>query len=122
MLKRNHQSPITNHQSPLFYQSPPFSYLSISQRKAMRLSISFFLRLFLFLVLLFGLETFCVFLSGKNPQMHVPNLTDGNIPEEKIQDSIEIRVGTFLGNGSRNYYGDSIGNDLQLIWKSFLGK
>jgi outer membrane protein assembly factor BamB len=88
----------------------------------MRLSISFFLRLFLFLVLLFGFETFCVFLSGKNPEVHVPNFSDGTIPEEKIKDSIEIRVGTFLGNGSRNYYGDSIGNDLQLIWKSFLGK
>lgn len=88
----------------------------------MRLSLSFFLRLFLFLLLLSGLEAITVFLSGKNPESHLAQPAVAINPVEKRNDSIEIKVGTFLGNASRNYYGDSIGNDLQLIWKTFLGK
>jgi hypothetical protein len=88
----------------------------------MRLSISFFLRLFLLLLILFGLEAVSVFLSGQNGEKPIVQRFSENKPEEKIPDSIEIRVGTFLGNASRNYYGDSIGNDLQLIWRSYLGK
>lgn len=88
----------------------------------MRLSISFFLRLFLLLLILFGLEVISVLLSGQNVEKHFVQAAAENKPVEKIKDSIEIRVGTFLGNASRNYYGDSIGNDLQLIWKSYLGK
>lgn len=37
------------------------------------------------------------------------------------QDSIEIINGTFLGNDQRNYYGDSIGNELNELWKLHLG-
>lgn len=37
------------------------------------------------------------------------------------QDSIEIINGTFLGNDQRNYYGDSIGNELKELWKLHLG-
>ncbi|MCR9172823.1 MAG: SPOR domain-containing protein [bacterium] len=41
-------------------------------------------------------------------------------PIEK-EDSIQILNGTFLGNDQRNYYGDSIGNDLTELWKLHLG-
>ncbi|XOV68134.1 MAG: PQQ-binding-like beta-propeller repeat protein [Fluviicola sp.] len=36
-------------------------------------------------------------------------------------DSLEIINGTFLGNDQRNYYGDSIGNELTELWKLHLG-
>ncbi|MEO5645145.1 MAG: PQQ-binding-like beta-propeller repeat protein [Bacteroidia bacterium] len=88
----------------------------------MRLSVTFFIRLFLLLLILFGLEVLSVFLSAHNDEKQFVQLAAEKKPVEKIADSIEIRVGTFLGNSSRNYYGDSMGNDLQLIWKSFLGK
>lgn len=89
----------------------------------MQLSFTFFLRLFLFLLILFGLEALSVFVSGHNEEKQFVQLAvEKKLPVEKIKDSIEIRVGTFLGNSSRNYYGDSMGNDLQLIWKSYLGK
>jgi outer membrane protein assembly factor BamB len=88
----------------------------------MRLSRYFFLRLFLFLLILSGLEVFSLFLSAKNPEAHLAQPSIEKSEVKKNNDSIEIKVGTFLGNASRNYYGDSIGNDLQLIWKTFLGK
>lgn len=89
----------------------------------MRFSIVFFLRIILFLVILFGIETLCVYLSGKNPDKVVIKSNKPSVPIKLvIPDSIQIRVGTFLGNGSRNYYGDSIGNGLNIIWKTFLGK
>lgn len=39
----------------------------------------------------------------------------------KPKDSISIRVGTFLGNEKRNYYGDSAPDKLDIVWKTFLG-
>jgi outer membrane protein assembly factor BamB len=36
--------------------------------------------------------------------------------------SIEIKIGTFLGNWQRNYYGDSAPSSLDILWKLFLGK
>ncbi|MDQ3110278.1 MAG: PQQ-binding-like beta-propeller repeat protein [Bacteroidota bacterium] len=91
----------------------------------MHLSISFFLRLFFLLLILFGLEAVSVFLAGQKGEAHFVEQVADHKPTtdmEKVKDSIEIRVGTFLGNSSRNYYGDSMGNDLQVIWKSYLGK
>src|SRR5882757_2046250 len=90
----------------------------------MRISLSALLQTFLFLLLFFGLETACSFLIGKNfdkyPEHNhaAPVLAEKKMPE----DSVRILVGTFLGNGKRNYYGDSIGNKLNVIWKTFLGK
>ena len=40
---------------------------------------------------------------------------------EDAEDSLEVIIGTFLGNDQRNYYGDSIGNELSEIWKLYLG-
>ncbi len=37
------------------------------------------------------------------------------------RDSLEVIIGTFLGNDQRNYYGDSIGNELNELWKLHLG-
>ncbi|MGL4599051.1 MAG: hypothetical protein ACRCYO_16145, partial [Bacteroidia bacterium] len=42
--------------------------------------------------------------------------------EEIVPDSIQIRVGTFLGNEKRNYYGNAADSSLKLNWKTFLGK
>lgn len=36
-------------------------------------------------------------------------------------DSVRIINGTFLGNSARNFYGDSIGEHLDVIWKTHLG-
>ena len=44
------------------------------------------------------------------------------VEEQKEQDTLEIINGTFLGNEQRNYYGDSIGNDLTEVWKLYLGE
>ncbi|CAN5229361.1 hypothetical protein BH09BAC5_BH09BAC5_12360 [soil metagenome] len=89
----------------------------------MRLSLSYILRIIFLLLFLFGLETLGVFLSGKNNDLPLIQTAERKLlPVIVDQDSVQIKVGTFLGNNSRNYYGDSIGNDLQLIWKTFLGK
>jgi outer membrane protein assembly factor BamB len=89
----------------------------------MRISVTFFLRLFILLILLFGIEFVCVFVSGKRTEATpIVNSSANEFVKNKKQDSIRIEVGTFLGNGSRNYYGDSIGNNLDIIWKTFLGK
>ncbi len=37
-------------------------------------------------------------------------------------DSIEIIISTFLGNQSRNFYGDSLPDRLDTIWKFYLGE
>lgn len=36
-------------------------------------------------------------------------------------DSVFVLSGTFLGNEKRNYYGDSIGDSLNLVWRCLLG-
>jgi len=56
---------------------------------------------------------------GLTPQKSVIIVAD-TLPAEKI-DSINIFLGTFLGTESRNYYGDSLPNDLQVIWKFEIG-
>ncbi len=89
----------------------------------MRISLTFFLRFFLLLLILFGIETLCILLSGKNTDEVVSKNNQAQFSRPKtIPDSIQIKVGTFLGNESRNYYGDSVGNGLNIIWKTFLGK
>jgi outer membrane protein assembly factor BamB len=37
-------------------------------------------------------------------------------------DSLKIINGTFLGNNCRNYYGDSLGTDLDIIWRAKIGQ
>ncbi len=87
----------------------------------MRFSISLVLRISLLLLLFFGVETACSLLAGKEtmppPQKSAP-VAEAAPP----QDSIRILVGTFLGSDFRNYYGDSIGDKLDVVWKTFLGK
>lgn len=36
-------------------------------------------------------------------------------------DSVTVLSGTFLGNEKRNYYGDSIGDSLNIVWRCLLG-
>lgn len=45
------------------------------------------------------------------------------IKQKRLEkDSIEILIGTFLGNESRNYYGDSLPDRLDTIWSFYLGE
>ena len=90
----------------------------------MRLSLSALFRTILFLLFFFGVETACSFLAGKSFEKNSESKhAEVIIPQQKEnKDSIQILVGTFLGNESHNYYGDSAGNKLDLIWKTFLGK
>lgn len=55
----------------------------------------------------------------KGKEVHVAS--NVGLETNAEEDSIEIINGTFLGNEQRNYYGDSIGNDLDEIWKLHLG-
>lgn len=42
--------------------------------------------------------------------------------KRQILDSIDVIISTFLGNEQRNYYGDSLPDTLEVIWKFYLGK
>ncbi len=87
----------------------------------MRFSISVLLRIFLFLLLFFGVETACSLLGEResvSPAKKSAPVVEALAP----QDSVRILVGTFLGSDFRNYYGDSIGDKLDVVWKTFLGK
>jgi len=51
--------------------------------------------------------------------VHLRN--DSILQQPKVQSPIEIINSTFLGNDSRNYYGNYCGDSLLLQWKCFLG-
>jgi len=42
--------------------------------------------------------------------------------DDTPRDSVEVIVGTFLGNAQRNYYGENPPANLKVNWKLFLGK
>jgi outer membrane protein assembly factor BamB len=42
--------------------------------------------------------------------------------QELAVPEIKIRIGTFLGNEKRNYYGNEAPDELNIIWKHYLGK
>ena len=44
------------------------------------------------------------------------------VPASQKIDSFEVIIGTYLGNETRNYYGDNPPDKLNLKWKHFLGK
>ena len=48
----------------------------------------------------------------------IEDFEDENIGEGYDEN---IVVGTFLGNETRNYYGDSASNSLNVVWKTYLG-
>ncbi len=68
-----------------------------------------------------GLITLFSCEPGKESRATVFSENTELTPETVTQDSIEIINGTFLGNDQRNYYGDSIGNELTELWKLHLG-
>lgn len=43
-------------------------------------------------------------------------------PPQPEPDSVQVLSGTFLGGEQRNYYGDSVGDSLNMGWRLFLGK
>jgi outer membrane protein assembly factor BamB len=90
----------------------------------MRISLSALLRTSLFLAIFFVVETACSVFTGKNIENYsvAAFSPSSEIKKEVPADSIQIAVGTFLGNESRNYYGDSASEKLDVIWKTFLGK
>lgn len=68
------------------------------------------------LVLAIGLLSSC---SEKDTRKVFKSTAEAIIEEER--DSLEVIIGTFLGNDQRNYYGDSIGSELNELWKLHLG-
>ncbi len=42
--------------------------------------------------------------------------------QETGKDSVDILIGTFRGNDQRNYYGSGAPDNLQVVWKHYLGK
>lgn len=80
---------------------------------------------FLFLLLLLaGFQTACTILRSSSSSFS--KVPDGHrlidmMRNFRSEDSVHIRVGTFLGNESRNYYGDSAPERLDLVWKHYLG-
>lgn len=59
--------------------------------------------------------------TNKAPVKFAESLDSTPTAVQKERDSIEVINGTFLGNDQRNYYGDSIGNELTELWKLHLG-
>jgi outer membrane protein assembly factor BamB len=59
-------------------------------------------------------------LTGKDTTINMMDVPIDSIVELP-QDSIQIFLGTFLGNPSRNYYGDSLPNELSVVWKYKIG-
>ncbi|GAB5418504.1 MAG: hypothetical protein Crog4KO_02610 [Crocinitomicaceae bacterium] len=62
----------------------------------------------------------CDSLESPTDETDSEKLEDAIILEEE-GDSLEVIIGTFLGNDQRNYYGDSIGDELNELWKLHLG-
>lgn len=72
------------------------------------------------IVFLFGIQILFFSFAAKHTSW--APLKNNSFIDRSKEDSIEIKVGTFLGNDSRNYYGDSIGNRIDIIWKTYIGK
>ena len=72
------------------------------------------------IVFLFGIQILFFSFAAKHTSW--APLKNNSFIDRSKDDSIEIKVGTFLGNDSRNYYGDSIGNRIDIIWKTYIGK
>ena len=47
---------------------------------------------------------------------------DFNLLSNGAIQSVQVKIGTFLGDEQRNYYGDSLPSSLKLHWKRYLGK
>lgn len=88
----------------------------------MAIRLKYLLRLIFLFLLFVSLQTACSFLTGasagERPVRH--DVLKEIIPLHPA-DSVLVRMGTFLGNDKRNYYGDSAGNRLDVVWKMNLG-
>lgn len=49
-------------------------------------------------------------------------LLSTNLLAQKNEKNIEVLISTFLGNGSRNYYGNEAPDNLDSVWKIYLGE
>jgi len=77
-----------------------------------------FLSLFVFLMTTL---LACTFLVGPGVRSEPRVKHTALLYKQPVPDSVQVLVGTFLGGEQRNYYGDSIGDSLNLIWRSYLG-
>lgn len=76
-----------------------------------------------------ALLLFFLLISGcnKEDRTSLQSKDEIDIPELEVDpasqdnDSFKIIIGTFLGNKSRNYYGEDAPEKLQVKWKTFLG-
>jgi outer membrane protein assembly factor BamB len=75
-------------------------------------------RVLLAALILTGVQAFAAYVTGEDVDVKQRKVV---LKDEK-QPFIKIINGTFLGNEKRNFYGDSVGDSLNLIWRVFLGK
>lgn len=89
----------------------------------MAIRLRYIVRIFFLVLLVAIFQTACTFFRNtswsynENPNRQLKDVLAAKHPK----DSISIRVGTFLGNEKRNYYGDSAPARLDIVWKTFLG-
>ncbi len=72
------------------------------------------MRLKTFIILLIIARVFVIPLNAQQ-EVNTENIKESN-------DSIKVIIPTFLGNFTRNYYGENAPDSLELIWKHYLGK
>lgn len=54
---------------------------------------------------------------------HQPDIIAEKSPiPESVPDSIQVIIGTFLGNDQRNFYGNELPDTLEVIWQTPIGK
>lgn len=79
------------------------------------------LRYLLLVVLVVCIQTACSLIVGRNVHGDVHARNKKALAQEKAPSPYQIINGTFLGNESRNWYGNYCGDSLNLHWKYFLG-
>ncbi|MGL5888682.1 MAG: PQQ-binding-like beta-propeller repeat protein, partial [Bacteroidia bacterium] len=80
--------------------------------------LTFIWRILLATLVLTGVQALAAFAFGEEVDVKQRNA----VLQEEKQPYVKIVTGTFLGNEKRNFYGDSVGDSLNLIWRVFLGK
>lgn len=78
----------------------------------------------IFLILILGLFIGFLMIKHQNLEEEIPiPMLEKDVDSSQIGnvDSVQVFMSTFLGNSSRNYYGDSIPSSLDILWKFEIG-
>lgn len=79
----------------------------------------FFIRAFLVLFSITIVFSSCY--ENENAQNKIFTSIDSSLVSKRKYEKIKVVIGTFLGNFERNYYGDSLPDNLEIIWNYDLG-